>query len=343
MAKIERLIKTLEETDDPSKACDAINALGKKTEGDERAPAMAALARCAEHGRVNQVMRTHALAALSCMLSENDKDFTELFERCAKSHDAGTAWWGAEGLAKIIGVEAAPILLPMVFEPERTTESKAHVIALLSHVTDNPFDYGKPEEFRQWRDGDIDREALAKWAEAGYPAGNGYAQPERHPSLDSPATPVEKLCARLDAKLSKKRAACQNPAHPSNWLIPAEAEDLAKITARWPLPADYLEFLEKGSPLAAQLKIKGYGAITLYGVHNLIEGQDGYSYNPVEKQRIEDWPDSLVVIAQRWGDPFCLDLSKDEPPVLFAFHGEGLWQFTEEFPNFLAFLKSVTA
>ena len=343
MAKIERLIKTLEETDDPSKACDAINALGKKTEEDERAPAMEALARCAEHSRVNQVMRTHALATLSCMLSENDKDFTELFERCAKSPDAGTAWWGAEGLAKILGAEATPILLPLIFEPDRTTESKAHIIALLSHVTGNPFDYGKPEEFRQWRDCDIDREALAKWAEAGYPAGNGYAQPERHPSLDSPATPVEKLCARLDAKLSKKRAARQNPAHPSNWLIPAKAEDLAKITARWPLPADYLEFLEKGSPLAAQLKLKGYGAIELYGAHNLIKGQDGYSYNPVERQRIEDWPDSLVVIAQRWGDPFCLDLSKDEPPVLFAFHGEGLWQFTEEFPNFLAFLKSVTA
>ena len=246
-------------------------------------------------------------------------------------------------MTKILGAKAAPILLPLVFEPGRTTESKAHIVALLSHATGNPFDYGKPEEFRQWSDGDIDREALAKWAEAGYPAGNGYAQPERHPSLDSPATPVEKICARLDAKLSKKRAAHQNPAHPSNWLIPADAEDLATITARWRLPADYLEFLEKGSPLAAQLKLKGYGAIELYGAHNLIKGQDGYSYNPVERQMIEDWPDSLVVIAQRWGDPFCLDLSKDEPPVLFAFHGEGLWQFTEEFPNFLAFLKSVTA
>ena len=158
MAKIERLIKTLEETDDPSKACDAINALGKKTEEDERASAMAALARCAEHSRVNQVMRTHALATLSCMLFENDKDFTELFERCAKSQDAGTAWWGAEGLTKILGAEAAPILLPLVFELERTTESKAHIIALLSHVTGNPFDYGKPEEFRQWRACDIDRE-----------------------------------------------------------------------------------------------------------------------------------------------------------------------------------------
>lgn len=203
MAKIERLIKTLEETDDPSKACNAINALGRKSGEDERAPAMEALARCAEHGRVNQVLRTHALATLSCMLSVNDKDFTELFERCAKSQDSSTAWWGAEGLTKILGAKAAPILLPLVFEPGRTTESKAHIVALLSHATGNPFDYGKPEEFRQWSDGDIDREALAKWAEAGYPAGNGYAQPERHPSLDSPATPVEKICARIDAKLSK--------------------------------------------------------------------------------------------------------------------------------------------
>ena len=58
---------------------------------------------------------------------------------------------------------------------------------------------------------------------------------------------------------------------------------MEQIDQRWHLPADYRDFLLKASPVIADLKMKGYGSITLYGAHNLIKCQDGYRYNPIEK------------------------------------------------------------
>ena len=103
----------------------------------------------------------------------------------------------------------------------------------------------------------------------------------------------------------------------------------------------FRSFLEKASPLSASLKIKGYGPVEVYGAHNLTDGQAGYSRNGLTGEPIADWPASYLVIASRFGDPFCLDLAQEQSPVWFAFHGEGAWDFSLEFPSLTDFLKAL--
>jgi hypothetical protein len=76
----------------------------------------------------------------------------------------------------------------------------------------------------------------------------------------------------------------------------------------------------------------------------LIEAQDGYSFNSVEQQPIEDWPAHLIVIASHGGDPFVLDLSKSDDkdaPVDTAEHGTGDWEFSRVADSFSAFLETL--
>ena len=84
------------------------------------------------------------------------------------------------------------------------------------------------------------------------------------------------------------------------------------------------------------------GAIGLYGASCLLDHQAGYSWNPVENTRIDDWPDGLVVIGDDNADPFALDLNRSDgqdAPVLWAMHGMGSWDFEEHSPSFEDFLR----
>lgn len=73
----------------------------------------------------------------------------------------------------------------------------------------------------------------------------------------------------------------------------------------------------------------------------MIEGQLGYSYNPIQKAVIEDWNPDYIVIANCNADPYCIDISLDNSPVYYAMHGIGEWRFKkvseslEEFFDFL--------
>lgn len=87
-----------------------------------------------------------------------------------------------------------------------------------------------------------------------------------------------------------------------------------------------------------------YNGFTLYGASELIDMQAGYSYNAFTKEEANDWPKNYIVIADHGADPFVLDLSRsdgEDAPVLFAFHGEGEWDFTEVFSSFSKFLKLI--
>lgn len=106
-------------------------------------------------------------------------------------------------------------------------------------------------------------------------------------------------------------------------------EQLEKINKKWKLPSKYIDYL-KSIPLSGKdIENEEYG-LHLYGINELIKNQEGYSYNPIEKKIIEDWPESYVVIGDSNADPFVLDLSKSDgvdAPVLFAEHGMGEWDF----------------
>ena len=59
-----------------------------------------------------------------------------------------------------------------------------------------------------------------------------------------------------------------------------------------------------------------YINLNIYGARDLIRGQEGYNYNPVTDEMIEDWPHDYLVIATDEGDPYCLDLSRGDTAVL---------------------------
>ncbi len=124
---------------------------------------------------------------------------------------------------------------------------------------------------------------------------------------------------------------------------------MKQIKERWNLPKEYLEFLEKNESGIEIDDVKEdvedeFGlanGIALYGYSNLIKNQDGYSYNSIKKEVLEEWPKDYVVIADTGADPFVLDLSQSngsDAPVLFAYHGEGKWDFKKHFDSFKIFL-----
>ena len=120
--------------------------------------------------------------------------------------------------------------------------------------------------------------------------------------------------------------------------------DLSKIKERWELPKAYIKYIskhDKGQYIEGENFVNG---LYLNGASDLIQKQEGYSYNPIEKKVIEGWPKNYVVIADDGADPYVLDLSKsdgNDAPVLFAYHGEDEWDFEEYSQSFTKFIKDL--
>ena len=77
----------------------------------------------------------------------------------------------------------------------------------------------------------------------------------------------------------------------------------------------------------------------MYGAEDLIKGQEGYSYNPLTNEKIEEWDENLVVIAYYEGDPFCIDINDDRSPVYYAMHGMDEWDLDIYKDSIEEFLK----
>ncbi len=80
------------------------------------------------------------------------------------------------------------------------------------------------------------------------------------------------------------------------------------------------------------------------GAGDLLEGQDGYSFDPTTKQPIPDWPEHLLVIGSHGGDPYVLDLTQSDgcdAPVLTAEHDASAWNFEPAADSFLKFLEQL--
>jgi hypothetical protein len=162
-------------------------------------------------------------------------------------------------------------------------------------------------------------------------------------ALQRPRTAFEKIVSRLDKKLIRKRQARQDPAVPTDWLAVAAAEDVRRVKARWKLPSVYLDFLTRFSPIKVTLASRRfYNHFQLFGAGELIDAQESYSFDPMKKRPLDDWPAHFVVIASHGGDPFVLDLSRSngkDAPVETAEHGAGVWDFSREADSFVEFLK----
>lgn len=128
--------------------------------------------------------------------------------------------------------------------------------------------------------------------------------------------------------------------------IPAMEQAMSKqyksqIRRRWELPADYWMLLELCCGLRTVWSNDTYEALELWGLDTLVKGQEGYAYNPVEQKVIKDWDEHLVVIASDAGDPYCLDLRRNDTAVFWAEHGAGTWDFQPAFDCLEDFLESV--
>ena len=69
--------------------------------------------------------------------------------------------------------------------------------------------------------------------------------------------------------------------------------------------------------------------ICVYGIDNLKYKQDGYSYDPVKREFIEDWKSSFFIFADEGADPVIIDLAKIEDGIQKLFHGTGSWDSGE--------------
>ena len=64
-------------------------------------------------------------------------------------------------------------------------------------------------------------------------------------------------------------------------------------------------------------------------LERLWDYQAGYRWNGVTNERVDDWPDEWLVVADIGADPFIFDSQTNR--VLFAEHGQGKWDARELF------------
>ena len=90
---------------------------------------------------------------------------------------------------------------------------------------------------------------------------------------------------------------------------------------------------------ASDVNIENYGnSIFLPSLARLWEHQIGYRYDGLTGERVEDWDDDWLVIADQGADPFIYSRSSGE--ILYAWHGQGEWQPSELFSGLPAMVTS---
>lgn len=157
---------------------------------------------------------------------------------------------------------------------------------------------------------------------------------------------MKDLEKKLDAVLQQMRDFIdelqeRESAYPMVFYHQSEEDISQFVDGGWSLPAEYVYFLRHYVVERVTWATGDYINLNIYGARDLIRGQEGYNYNPVTDEMIEDWPHDYLVIATDEGDPYCLDLSRGDTAVFTAPHGTGNWHFSMAFDNLILFLESV--
>jgi hypothetical protein len=324
---------------DGGAAHDAIRELSKLAK-DGDGSALAMLIDYARSGRFDHI-RTFITSVLARAATARDAPLLPFFTEGLG--DPVRGYWSILGYIRVAEAEAYRDLVRLLLDTRLPLGHRAHAAKCLARYSGQRFDRGAPSDPGIWSERDIKMAEIRAWLDGGCPAGPGYDEPARHPALDSPETRFEGLVARFERKLAKSREESQDLAEPTNWLTPASPHDLEQITKRWRLPAVYLDFVTRFSPL--RVIIKGdifVQTFLLFGAADLIKGQDGYSESSALKRRLEEWPPNLVVIGSDAGDPYVLDLSQsngEDAPILTAWHGTGSWDFQPVAGSFMEFIE----
>lgn len=337
---LDKLIAELFDAKDGVVAFNAIDKLKKtaKKSASTRNKIIDAMMKYSEETELSH-LKSLIIPSINEIVHENENQYADFYKAKIERGDQAEVYYAIEGYAKVMQKAAYDLFVDVLLSRKLDMECEALIVCELSHLSDQPFDLGSPYEKRQWKDNDLKLEQIKKWQDDGYPDGKGYEDPAVNICLHAPNTPDEKIYAALDKKLEKKREKNKDKAHPAYWLVQADAADIDMIKERLNPPANYLDFLSKASPLNVKMNLKDYGTVSLYGAHDLIEGQNGYSVVPGDEDN--DFPENYIVIATCEADPFCIDITQNNSPVYYAMHGMGGWNFDEAFDSLGDFLMAL--
>ncbi|MFV0330482.1 MAG: SMI1/KNR4 family protein [Dysgonomonas sp.] len=336
-ATIEQLKEKLFTELDGTKFDRLKNQLIKKFGTDNRKGVIDIFIHYVKEGQLKH-WREFLLTDLIELVDEGEKEYSHFWEENFKNPKL--SYWSVDGLLKTKGEEAYPLLINML-DGDYPEGIKNKIVKGLSEYSKQPFDRGLFPDPEHWKAGSRRIDEIMLWQQNGYPNGKGYTHPDRHTSLDNPQNSFEKLMARLDKKVSilRNKDYRQDPAYPRYYLTIADNKDITEITEKWDFPEIYLQFLKYYSPLHVYIK-----GINIYGAESLIKNQAGYAYHGITGETIRDWPESYVVIADKGADPFCIDLSNisdGDSKVYESKHGTGKWEFEENAPSFIEFIKKL--
>lgn len=91
----------------------------------------------------------------------------------------------------------------------------------------------------------------------------------------------------------------------------------------FPLPDAVAEYFTEFGPV--DVTIDGYGnPYFLPSLSQLWEHQLGYRFHGRTRERIPDWDDDWLVVADEGADPFIF--SRSRGVILHAYHGGGVWE-----------------
>lgn len=304
---------------------------------NEREKVIAVLMQYVKEGRILH-WRNFLLTDIIELINEGEICFSDFWEWAIT--DNQLAYWSIDGLLKTKEKEAYPEIVSIALSGDYPLSVRAKAIKSIALISKQPFDRELSVDPGYWKEEQLRLAEITDWQKNGYPDGIGYSEPKVHPSLKNPQTKFEKLVAKLEKKLETKRKKYQDLSNPDNWLVIADSEDIMNIEQRWNLPEEYLTFLKYYSPLKVFITNKNFPqGIDLYGASDLINSQLGYSYNPVKEEKIADWQDNLLVIADCDADPYCLDLNNGQ--IYTSMHGQGEWEFELYADSFTDFLKDL--
>lgn len=339
---LDKLIAELFDAKDGVVAFNAIDKLKKiaKKSPSTRNKIIDAMMKYSEETELSH-LKSLIIPSINEIVHENENQYADFYKAKIERGDQTEVYYAIEGYAKVMQKAAYDLFVDVLLSRKLDMECEALIVCELSHLSDQPFDLGSPYEKRQWTDDNLKLEQIKKWKDDGYPDGKGYEDPAVHICLHDPNTPEEMIYAALDKKLEKKREKNKDKAHPAYWLVQADAADIDMIKERLNPPANYLDFLSKASPLNVEMNLKDYGIVSLYGAHDLIEAQNGYSVVPGEIDEENDFPENYIVIATCEADPFCIDITQNNSPVYYAMHGMGGWNFDEAFDSLGDFLMAL--
>ena len=238
-------------------------------------------------------------------------------------------------LASKLGQKEAYDFLIDVIKGDETLEIRANAMKSLATVSKQPFDKGLPKDPGKWEQGDIRMQALDSWISEGRPDGVGYPPPRLDDALFRPTTDFEAVVSKLNAKLSATQDMKDFSSY-DNFLTVADEDTWNSLVQGYRITGIYAEFLKRFSPCNAVVT-KGMNEILLYGVEDLAEKQIGYGINQ-DGRMLAGWPKNYLVIADRFGDPYCIDVTKEDSKVVFSAHGEGDWKFKKAYNSFADFL-----